>query len=43
MSTTKKTLPPEEEIEEELEEYEKTEDLVQAYFYSMGDILYLLR
>jgi RNA polymerase primary sigma factor len=27
-----------EEVEEELEEYEKAEDLVQAYFYSMGDI-----
>jgi len=26
------------EAEEEVEEYEKTEDLVQAYFYSMGDI-----
>jgi len=32
------TLLPEEEVEEELEEYEKAEDLVQAYFYSMGDI-----
>ncbi len=31
-------LLPEEEIEEEVEEYEKAEDLVQAYFYSMGDI-----
>ncbi|MCL5423312.1 MAG: sigma-70 family RNA polymerase sigma factor [Nitrospirae bacterium] len=32
-------VPPEEEVEEEeLEEYEKTEDLVQAYFHSMGDI-----
>ncbi len=31
-------LLPEEEVEEELEEYEKAEDLVQAYFYSMGDI-----
>ncbi len=29
---------PEEEVEEELEEYDKAEDLVQAYFYSMGDI-----
>lgn len=37
------TLPPEEEIEEELEEYEKTEDLVQAYFYSMGDISILTK
>jgi len=36
-------LPPEEEIEEELEEYEKTEDLVQAYFYSMGDISILTK
>jgi RNA polymerase primary sigma factor len=32
------SLLPEEEVEEELEEYEKAEDLVQAYFYSMGDI-----
>ena len=37
------TVPPEEEIEEELEEYEKTEDLVQAYFYSMGDISILTK
>ena len=37
------TLPPEEEIEEEIEEYEKTEDLVQAYFYSMGDISILTK
>ncbi len=37
------TLTPEEEIEEELEEYEKTEDLVQAYFYSMGDISILTK
>jgi RNA polymerase primary sigma factor len=36
-------LLPEEEIEEELEEYEKTEDLVQAYFYSMGDISILTK
>ncbi len=36
-------LPPEEELEEELEEYEKTEDLVQAYFYSMGDISILTK
>lgn len=36
-------LPPEEEVEEEPEEYEKTEDLVQAYFYSMGDISILTR
>jgi len=35
--------PPEEEVEEELEEYEKTEDLVQAYFYSMGDISILTK
>ncbi|MDP3111249.1 MAG: sigma-70 family RNA polymerase sigma factor [Thermodesulfovibrionales bacterium] len=33
----------EEEPEEELEEYEKTEDLVQAYFHSMGDISILTR
>ncbi|MEW6067839.1 MAG: sigma-70 family RNA polymerase sigma factor [Nitrospirota bacterium] len=37
------TLQPEEEIEEETEEYEKTEDLVQAYFYSMGDISILTK
>jgi len=36
-------VPPEEEIEEEVEEYEKTEDLVQAYFYSMGDISILTK
>ena len=36
-------LPPEEELEEELEEYEKTEYLVQAYFYSMGDISILTK
>ena len=36
-------LPPEEEMEEEVEEYEKTEDLVQAYFYSMGDISILTK
>jgi RNA polymerase primary sigma factor len=36
-------LPPEEEMEEEIEEYEKTEDLVQAYFYSMGDISILTK
>ena len=35
--------PPEEELEEEVEEYEKTEDLVQAYFYSMGDISILTK
>ncbi len=34
---------PEEEMEEEMEEYEKTEDLVQAYFYSMGDISILTK
>lgn len=34
---------PEEEAEEEVEEYEKTEDLVQAYFYSMGDISILTK
>lgn len=38
------SVPPEEEIEEEeLEEYEKTEDLVQAYFHSMGDISILTK
>ncbi|MBE0427123.1 MAG: sigma-70 family RNA polymerase sigma factor [Nitrospirae bacterium] len=36
-------IPPEEEMEEELGEYEKTEDLVQAYFYSMGDISILTK
>jgi len=36
-------VSPEEEAEEELEEYEKTEDLVQAYFHSMGDISILTR
>lgn len=37
-------LPPEEELEEEeIEEYEKTEDLVQAYFHSMGDISILTK
>jgi RNA polymerase primary sigma factor len=35
--------PVEEEAEEETEEYEKTEDLVQAYFYSMGDISILTK
>ena len=30
-------------LEEEIEEYEKTEDLVQAYFYSMGDISILTK
>lgn len=34
---------PEEEMEEEMEAYEKTEDLVQAYFYSMGDISILTK
>ena len=34
---------PDEEVEEEVEEYEKTEDLVQAYFYSMGDISILTK
>jgi len=37
------TIQPEEEIEEEIEEYGKTEDLVQAYFYSMGDISILTK
>jgi len=36
---------PEEEVseEEEVGEYEKTEDLVQAYFHSMGDISILTK
>jgi RNA polymerase primary sigma factor len=34
---------PEEEIEEEIEEYERAEDLVQAYFNSMGDISILTK
>jgi RNA polymerase primary sigma factor len=34
---------PEEEIEEEAEEYERAEDLVQAYFNSMGDISILTK
>lgn len=33
----------EDEVEEEIEEYEKTEDLVQAYFHSMGDISILTK
>jgi RNA polymerase primary sigma factor len=37
------TLTPDEELEEEIEEYEKTEDLVQAYFYSMGNISILTK
>ena len=36
-------VPPEEEIEEEIEEHEKTEDLVQTYFHSMGNISILTR
>ena len=32
-----------EEIEEEIEEYERAEDLVQAYFNSMGDISILTK
>jgi RNA polymerase primary sigma factor len=32
-----------EEAEEELEEYERAEDLVQAYFHSMGDITILTK
>lgn len=34
---------PEEEVEEEVEEYERAEDLVQAYFNSMGDISILTK
>lgn len=38
------TLAPEEEAEEvEVEEYEKSEDLVQAYFHSMGNISILTK
>jgi RNA polymerase primary sigma factor len=33
----------EEEVEEETTEYEKTEDLVQAYFHSMGNISILTK
>ncbi|MBF0507222.1 MAG: sigma-70 family RNA polymerase sigma factor [Nitrospirae bacterium] len=33
----------EEEVEEEVEEYERAEDLVQAYFNSMGDISILTK
>ncbi|MBI4683598.1 MAG: sigma-70 family RNA polymerase sigma factor [Nitrospirae bacterium] len=36
-------LMEEEVPEEEIEEYEKTEDLVQAYFHSMGNISILTR
>jgi len=36
-------LPAEEELEEEVEEHERTEDLVQAYFNSMGDISILTK
>lgn len=35
--------PMPEEIEEEVEEYERAEDLVQAYFNSMGDISILTK
>lgn len=36
-------VPPDEEIEEEVEEQERAEDLVQAYFNSMGDISILTK
>jgi len=36
-------VPPEEEMEEEVEEQERAEDLVQAYFNSMGDISILTK
>ncbi|HMK60741.1 MAG TPA: sigma-70 family RNA polymerase sigma factor [Dissulfurispiraceae bacterium] len=36
-------MPPEEEMEEEVEEQERAEDLVQAYFNSMGDISILTK
>ncbi|MBN2654838.1 MAG: sigma-70 family RNA polymerase sigma factor [Nitrospirae bacterium] len=35
--------PQDEEVEEEPEEYERAEDLVQAYFNSMGDISILTK
>jgi len=35
--------PQDEEVEEEHEEYERAEDLVQAYFNSMGDISILTK
>jgi RNA polymerase primary sigma factor len=35
--------PPEDEVEEKVQEPEKTEDLVQAYFHSMGDISILTK
>jgi len=36
-------IPPDEEVEEEVEEHERAEDLVQAYFNSMGDISILTK
>jgi len=36
-------IPIPEEFEEEIEEYERAEDLVQAYFNSMGDISILTK
>ncbi len=36
-------VSPEEEIEEEAEEHDRAEDLVQAYFNSMGDISILTK
>jgi len=41
--TTEDETAVEEELEEEVVEYEKTEDLVQAYFHSMGDISILTK
>jgi len=41
--TTEDETVVEEELEEEVVEYEKTEDLVQAYFHSMGDISILTK
>lgn len=40
---SEETTLPEEEMEEEVTEYEKTEDLVQAYFHSMGNISILTK
>jgi RNA polymerase primary sigma factor len=35
--------PQEEEVEDDIQGFEKTEDLVQAYFHSMGDISILTK
>src|SRR5664280_880814 len=36
-------ISPDDEVEEEVEEHERAEDLVQAYFNSMGDISILTK